>query len=335
MEAANIVFRVYPDQNVWDYMLKGNIPQVSIKLPDGNSYPVEYIYSSTTLDELERIVDSDQRDLFLKFIKDISAKYISVDFETEKACFQSIDPYKQYSSHIENKASTKEIVSAFQDFSYQMLSGDNSRTIEDIWNTIFGDLSKMLKKSLSEINNIDDRIKEDLTSKIKSFDEYTNKLIELLPIIIPKSQIKPLKAIKAILPYDYIEINNLKAENAVKIIWEKVKKLYESEDDLDEKVEQVFEKIYGNNKNPKKKWKMLEKINAVYMFLNMSGYWQDENLDKRRKFIPSINDASHAFYAAYSNLFMTRDFRLSKKLEAVYSYYDIETKVFYYNEKIT
>lgn len=330
-----IIFRVYPDQNVWDYILKGKFPEITFDQKIDRPFKIEFVYSKTTLDEFERIQNQEQRNEFLGLLKNRDAKYIEINYETEDANFVDCDPFKQYSIHIQNKDIAISTINAFQDFSFKMLSGDKTRSVEDIWNTIFGNMTDLFKSSISKIEDkLDDKMKENIAKSLSYFNELPKYISEMFSASIPSINQSPLKSLKEALPYDLSEINNLETENAVRTIWDKTKRFYGVDDNGNESVENKFEQLFNSNNKFAKPWKMLEKINAVYLFLNMSGYWQDESLEKKRKFIPSINDAGHAFCAAYSHLFITRDMRFAKKLKAVYAYFNIGTQVFHYDENV-
>jgi hypothetical protein len=327
------VYRIYLDQNIWDYILKEKFPPISIKQEDGSLIPFEYIYSDKTLDELDRIENIKKRNEFLDIFKKKNAKLIKINHEDERAYFFNINPFDAYEKHCNHKIGSDVIIQGFEDLTFQMLTGNDSRSIEEIWSSIFKQISKSLKSSISEINDqLDENIKKETDNIIKFIDFDVPESMNSLSLLYPSNIQNALKELKKSLPYDSCNINNVNPEIAVKTIWEKVKIFYGKSMNSSERIEQVFERMFENGNKYSQKWKMLEKINIVYFFLNIYGYWQDENLERKRKFIPSLNDMGHSYYATYCNLFITRDLRLSKKLEAVYKYFNIGTKVFLYHE---
>lgn len=315
-------------------MVKQKFPTISVKTEDGQPYPIEYIYSDTTLNELERILDKKKREQFLELLKTMNAKYIRVNLETEAATFEEIDPFENYDSHVHNQSETKDVISAFQDFSYKMISGSEVRSHEDIWGTIFRSSLDLIKSSIPDFES--EQWKEEqqkITGIIDGLEHSFDDFIKTIADSFPETSLNALKELKSKFPYTLQEINNIEPELAVSAIWERSKEILDAQYKTSERIEDFFERIMNTNKDQRKPWKALHKINMVYNFLNYFGYWQDENLDRKRKFIPSLNDASHAYYAAFSSLFITRDLRLFMKLKAVYSYFQINTKIFHYDEK--
>ena len=73
---------------------------------------------------------------------------------------------------------------------------------------------------------------------------------------------------------------------------------------------------------------VMDKIAPIFIQLNIVGYYPDSKLNKEKTFISSMSDMQHAVYGAYANIFMTGDFRLYKKVEAIYEYLKIPTQYF-------
>lgn len=67
---------------------------------------------------------------------------------------------------------------------------------------------------------------------------------------------------------------------------------------------------------------------ALYVGLDLFRYKSDShNLDS------ILRDAEHAFYAAHCDYFMSSDKKLIEKSKAIYSYFQIQTKIIYIEEK--
>jgi len=67
------------------------------------------------------------------------------------------------------------------------------------------------------------------------------------------------------------------------------------------------------------------KINTIFNFLDLIGYWKDKQ--SKRSNLARMYDASHAFFASKCNYFLTGDKRARYKVSVAYKYLGIETKI--------
>lgn len=328
----NYIYKIYLDQNILDFILKDKFPEISISNNDNIDIKIEYIYSSTTLDEFNRIDNEKYRSDFLNLLKEKKAKYIEVDHNTENYKLIGCDPIEKYKSHIENRTDSKSFSDDSTDFIFKLLTGNETRSYSDILTSYFGEIKEFTQSSLNNSREfLDDSTAKVIEESMKIIEKGLDQMPNIIRGILPSDDDKSnnLKNLKNVLPYKIDELNNIPPEEAVDYIWEKFKTLIPNETN-NIRIEEFFEKI--SSTNSKKKWGMLERINFLYNFLNYYGYWQDKKLDKKRKFIPSLNDAGHAFYASYADLFITRDIAFYMKLKAVYHYYKINTSLHHHKE---
>ncbi|MFA5518034.1 MAG: hypothetical protein WDA74_02135, partial [Spirochaetota bacterium] len=250
----------------------------------------------------------------------------------EHATLIDCDPIEKFQWHNENKNDFKSFSDDTTDFMFKILTGNETRSYSDILTSYFGEIKKTIQ---SPFNNSKEFLDADTIKIFESNMEIIETCLEQLPdflrTFLPCDDEKSnnLKNIKNVLPYKIEELNNISPDEAVDYIWKNYQTFISIETN-DLKIEEFFEKLSATNTH--KKWGMLEKINFLYNFLNYHGYWSDKKLDKKRKFIPSLNDASHAFYASFSDLFITRDVAFYMKLKAVYHYYNINTCLHHYKD---
>ena len=80
--------------------------------------------------------------------------------------------------------------------------------------------------------------------------------------------------------------------------------------------------------NSESEFYIFQKVNQIYIMLNLIGYYQDEGIHKKEKrFIASFSDMSHASYACFCEYLFTRDKNFSIKVRVAYEYLNVATKV--------
>ena len=75
----------------------------------------------------------------------------------------------------------------------------------------------------------------------------------------------------------------------------------------------------------------LELFTSLYLTLNLSGFFSD----KHRNLQNIYTDSEHAYYASSCDIFVSNDSRLREKTDAIYSQYNIQTKIISSDELIT
>jgi hypothetical protein len=73
-----------------------------------------------------------------------------------------------------------------------------------------------------------------------------------------------------------------------------------------------------------------EKINSVFNFLDILGYWTDKETHKSD--FARVYDATHVFFASGCDYFVSNDKRARNKAKVAYELFDIQTKVVSYEE---
>ena len=121
------------------------------------------------------------------------------------------------------------------------------------------------------------------------------------------------------------QLNNIVAPNIIESIFEKIKEK-NSEFMQFNSVQDYFDWDLYNVKEDD----IFGKINVLFNFLNIVGFWPDKKLEKEKNFRAAMCDSQHAGYAAFTNEVFTRDERFAKRMNAVYEYLNIGTSISYY-----
>ena len=70
-----------------------------------------------------------------------------------------------------------------------------------------------------------------------------------------------------------------------------------------------------------------EKVNVIYNMMNFIGFYSDTKLDQVNGVQRSMSDFTHAQIASFCHFFFTNDKNLIKKVDAIYEYLDIPTRL--------
>jgi len=149
-----------------------------------------------------------------------------------------------------------------------------------------------------------------LKNKIDESQEFINKLnTSFIPV---------QKSINdKIFPMDYNTIKQkIEYHTMINIELEKI---------LNTKIIPSYAKLKNN-------FQLLEAIFEItFDFLDAIGYYNDARAIKKEKYRSRMHDISHSIYGTSSHYFITNDKKFTKKLIAIYSLFEVSTKVL--NEK--
>ena len=112
--------RFYLDQNVIDYLIKGNLDTVQELI--NKTQNSEIIYSYVTLREFARIEDVLQRKLYLDYLKRVKAKYLSID-DNESAHFEEGDPFEIFNKNSSNNKIYEDLVNSNLEMVHKLYGG--------------------------------------------------------------------------------------------------------------------------------------------------------------------------------------------------------------------
>ena len=325
--------RIYLDQNVIDYLIKGNLSFIDDILHKSDSSVV--IYSYVTLREFARIKEDSQREHYLNYLKELEAEYFWVD-NNEIAHFRYVDPFLQFNESISENKIYNEIESSMYKMMHKLLGGKKDWSLDELAQSqkkSFNHLMEYLINFIDSSDELPDANKEVFKKDICSMnlnldnliDDFTNKV----KINYPNNE-DPLEQLRKLCDINVDKLNKIGPPNIIDKIWSilkdgiKTSKINISYDDLfGERLEHYFSN---------QKVTMSMRINGLYNLLNSIGYHTDKNFRNEKRFMPFINDHHHVGNAIYSNLLITRDRKMMKKAEAVYEHYKIGTQIIFVDE---
>ncbi len=322
--------RFYLDQNVIDYLIKGNLDAVKELI---NKTPnSEIIYSYVTLREFARIEDVLQRKLYLDYLKRVKAKYLSID-NNESAHFEEVDPFEIFNKNSSNNKIYEDLVNSNLEMVHKLYGGKKNTSFDEIADSLNKSFSHLMEHLITTLDSLDkhpainkELIKEILQYANKNYAESVDKTTQL----IKNSNYNYENFLNDLRKLCYIKvdkINEIEPPHVIDQIWNIIK------DEIKNKnIDIVYNDIFGDGLYkffPNQNKTMTSKVNALYNLLHNIGYYPDKKIHNDKKFIPFINDHQHVGYAIYSDFFVTRDKRLMKKAEAVYEHLKIRTRIIF------
>ena len=324
--------RFYLDQNVIDYLIKGNlnsIQELINKIPNS-----EIIYSYVTLREFARIEDESHRRLYLDYLRRVDAKYFWID-DNELANYENADPFEKYEANTNSrdKKIYKDLEDSMLQLMHKLLGGKKDISFDEIANSQKYSFSQLMEYLNSIIASLDEHPaidKELLKKHSQHMNSYFGELVDKSTQQIKNADYNkdnPLNELRKLCDIKVDELNKIEPPNVIDKIWDVLKGgIKNNNSNL------TYDDLFGDGLYKYfhyKKMTMIMKVNGLYNMLNNIGYYPDKNIRNDRKFIPFINDQQHVGHASYSNFFVTRDKRLMKKTEAVYEHLKIRTKIIF------
>lgn len=311
-------YRIYLDHNIYDDLVKN---RYSIE----SEVNLSIVYSTSTLAEISRMTP-DYRTKFLELLRDINSEYIWI--EKGLAYFNQVDPFLEFEDYL-NNLNEYPIIQEMMDFALKLHGGKQEVSFDELISKQQASFLSLLQDGLDDL---DDEIKKEFDEKFKDlkkngmvvFDQLKKQLHEFYG---ENESIDPRKEIEKTTGLSAVQLNNIEAPNIIEKIFSALK---ESTPDFEVQFGQPEDYFKWDTFNINKE-DLFSKINFIFNFLNIVGYWPDNNIADEKKFNAAMSDSQHASYAAYTNKFLTRDFKFSKRLYAVYEYLNIGTEVKYFS----
>jgi hypothetical protein len=329
MQKSEETVRFYFDQNIIDYLIKGNLNFLEKIISEIKNSVI--VYSPVTIKEFSRIEDDIKRESYLNFLKNNDAQYFWID-NNEYAHFEKVDPHYQY-NELKSESSIiykglEESMLARMHKSFGGKKNVGSDEIAKYQKVSFNELMEFMNKNLDSLNNsfqIDVKLLKNYT---KSMGRYFNELIdESVNLLEVNSTDHPLREFRKLFGVNIVELNNITPPNIIPQIWERIKDTIKTNG-----INLTFNDLFGDGLMKyylNQKITKIMKVNGLYNLLNSIGYYPDKNIENDKEFFRFFNDQLHIGYAIYSNYFVTRDKRLMKKTEAVYEHLKIGTQVIF------
>jgi hypothetical protein len=183
------------------------------------------------------------------------------------------------------------------------------------------------------LEELDEEEKEKISPFFDLLEQQGNIVFEMMQYQLesnfPENEVpNPRKELENVTGLSAQQFNNIVAPNIVESIFEKIK---EKNPELEQfsSIQEYFDwDLYNVKKDD-----IFGKINVIFNFLNLVGYWPDKKIENDKNFQAAMSDSQHASYAAYTDKIFTRDERFARRLDAVYEYLNIGTRIRFFSLK--
>ena len=327
--------RAYLDQNILDLILKNNLHK---------DYAIDYlknnfqvVYSEITLQEIYKAgIKGTQEHVFnfIELLDSLEANYICMNLKDGQVVNEIwISTHKvkyHYDNFLKNNIENisldcllePNIVLYGGKIDIDKLSKANKNFLNQ--QILF---LKEAMKYLKSLNTLDPKIIDFITEYEKKIFELKNEQ-EKFELCVDKKfefynkmmqdKIPPVKQFRDFFNITSSQLNNIKPPNVLQ-------KIYEYVTTKNVNISLSFEQFFQIEDH--KILYIFQKVNAIYMILNLLGYYPDQKLEKLDKHIGSFRDMNHASYACFCDYFFTNDQRLIMKTQCAYQYLGVATQI--------
>lgn len=281
------------------------------------------VFSGITLEEFA-ITSKKYRDGFLKIINEYDSEYIWI--ENGLAYFKEADAFEQleeYLNNIKKYPGSKEMF----DLALKLHGGNEEVSFDDLVSNQKKAFSDLLNSTL---DNLDEGEQQQIKPLIDLIINQVGSVFDLMKDTLKdhftdNSVPNPRKGLEETTGLSSLQLNNISTPNILQTIFERIREK-NADGDIFKSPEDYFDWSLYNVKEDD----IYGKINVIFNFLNMVGYWPDKKIEKENKFRAAMSDSQHAGYAAYTNEIFTRDEGFAKRMNAVYEYLNIGTKITFF-----
>lgn len=329
---------VYLDQNMLDMFVKSGLGEFGEML--AREYQV--VYSDETLKEIKRSVGYESK--FLEILNQLGAFHLKVclgeNFQpTGKAAITERDSYQAFNEYNSKEPVYDRIYKSMMLNVQKVYGGLSESTFEDIKDTQIDTYDELHNFMLKNIEDLKPHFPELAVQLEAQADEMKRKLSDALSESarlasenvsdsIGWSGIKDFRESLDIGPR---QLNNIEPPNVIQQIWPLCR------EKLPKEVNITLEQFFGIESNPiypKIEFFKYQKVDSIYNMLNMLGYHPDSKVHKERRFVAAISDQSHASFATFADILLSRDKSFLKKVEAAYEFLGVNTNIFHVEEYI-
>lgn len=329
---------VYLDQNMLDMFMKFGLGELGKML----ACKYQVIYSDETLKEIKRSVGYESK--FLEILNQLGAFHLKICLDehfqpTGKATITERDSYLSFNEYNSNEPVYERIYQSMMLNVQKVYGGLSQNTFWDIRDTqidAYNELHDFMLKNIEDLKPHFPELAVQLetqSSEIKkkvsdAISESARLASENISDSIGWSGIRDFRKSLDIGP---IQLNNIEPPNVIQQIWSLFHEKLPKEADI------TLEQFFGIESNPiypTIEFFKYQKVNSIYHMLNMLGYHPDSKVHIERRFIASISDQSHASFATFADILLSRDKSFLKKVEAAYAFLDVSTNIFYVEENM-
>jgi hypothetical protein len=329
----------YVDHNVLDLMTKGDPDGLSELFRQTNMVPV---FSDENLAEIQRSIGYERK--FLDLLQRIGARYLVPVLDetlrhTGRAEIRQVDPLDVFGAYTENVNALPDSGFGLSGMLQKFYGGRENQSFGEILSGGAEELRQLLKKveeELRDIPGIDNAMRVAVAQAVSNVpqlmeEEYKNFAKQL--DTEPTSAVKRLEEVTGLGPKALQSNANIRPPGVVRKIWELVEAKLQSVDQGEGGLD--LETFFGIKPHPfeadaSRERTLLEKVNAVYHQLNFLGYYRDSNMGRRRRFVASFSDMTHAGLASFCHVLICRDEDLVMKAAAAYEHLNVGTTILHY-----
>lgn len=315
--------RVYFDWNIYSYIRteRGQVFSEISEFLSRNKSSILLAYSPAHLQDLKRSYFKSEKGKLetekdLEFLGNLTSNHCLCYNFKEKSVYPNVIDPKEYFQEIFVDAEEEDL------FNFENLF-DNDDPLGKLWQS-YWKLLKLLPSGIdfAQLEKLpkDYQVLNDFFKSTKESDTFGNLLEDILNIIQnPDDFEKIFKTIRTNSNKDLkIEPDNSKWGNPFDYLDNVLKR--------NKLQKNFFELTTETLKSSNKKASRFDYFSSYYFQLDMLGFHKDKKVSNL------IDDASHSFYAAHTDIFVTDDNNTNRKSSALYKQLNIDTEVIYSRE---
>ena len=319
---------IYLDHNVLDKITKEQLDTIFKRLSPSKITPV---YSDENLQEIAKAKGYENK--LLSRLKAIGAVYLRLENVnsryTGKAAFIDIDPFEAYSQYMGNKMGMPDLGYGLTDMLHKFYGGLSDKTSSEVLTLGISELLEELDNSAAELQYDENLSRAHRILAQEAVAQVRNvlpKMYEHMGKTLDGNTAKStiIEQVDKSLAGGPKNLNNIKAPNVVRQIWELLKTRFPDKALTLDMFFGLTPDLYGPA--DKRELSLVEKVNALYHQLNFLGYHRDAKMQDRNRFNASFSDRTHAGCAVFCHYIMSMDKRLIMKTAAAYERLDVFTK---------
>lgn len=325
----------YLDQNILDLLVKRFDHEHEIYSYFKEHFQV--VYSDTTLGEIYKAFlnsnNEENIEKYLNVLEWLDANHIRIAYNgnlefLDKCVISTISIQEWFQRYVENKKEW-----GFWDqhiYNQLLLNYQKGKNIDEIKCEALLAYGKNLKKMEKAKNELKDypQFRDKSEAMYKHINDQKNKYEEAIDSMLSKilehaENDKVTEVFRNEIGVFPKHLNNIEMPNVVLKIWN----LYKDKEAYKNFGIDDFWNFKNIESMKERKLYNYEKINIMYNMMNFIGFHQDTKLDQINGAQRAMSDFTHAQIASFCHFFFTHDKNLKRKIEAIYEYLDIPTRI--------
>lgn len=295
--------RIYLDQNILGYVRDGQINLAAVE-------NVKWVYSNEHFNEIARGGDRS----LLVVLENLRACQIELLLDeqfriTDQWTLHAYEtPSARYDRHQITISEVPFDTSLFTDLSVRLFGGNN-----------YEDVTTLPERLDVQLSHLLGQIGIDAAAPLLAMKERADQALQFF--VTELKETRPIETIRKAL----VGAKNgpvTATENPIQEIADLIKARF-PELDINQ-----FLGLDPPDKQGYEKWPLYLGIIGCFTFLNMLGYKPDRGIRNAENFPNIMSDAAHIGHAAFCHAVMSEDKRFCAKAGAIYTYLNINTRVF-------